>query len=82
MYVYGDHGYSDAADREDRRLDDKAARYAEGLSQDMATAAPMTPMLCPSCGELLETDIDRAFRWHTATPNGYSCYRRALEIAD
>lgn len=35
MNVYGEQGYNDAADREDRRLDDKARRWAEGLEYDM-----------------------------------------------
>ena len=38
-HVYGDSGYSDAADREDRRSDEKAARWAEGLEYDMAQMA-------------------------------------------
>jgi hypothetical protein len=37
--VYGDSGYNDAADREDRRLDDEARRWAEGLEYDMAQMA-------------------------------------------
>ena len=81
MYIYGDQGYSDAADREDRRSDKKAARWAEGLDQDMShTEWPL--MRCPSCNEPLLTNMDRVFRWHTTTPKGYSCYRRAMEIGD
>lgn len=34
-YVYGDQGYSDAADREDRRQDERARQYVEELNQDM-----------------------------------------------
>ena len=82
-HVYGDSGYTDAADREDRRSDEKAARWAEGLDQDMSdTEWPLPLMRCPSCNEPLLTNVDRVFRWHTTTPNGYSCYRRAMEVAD
>jgi hypothetical protein len=63
MNVYGEQGYNDAADREDRRLDDKARRRAEGLEYDMMMMAadresnlsPLDaeypPEQCQCCGD-------------------------------
>ena len=39
MNVYGEQGYSDAAEREDRRLDAQTEAWAEQMEHDMATMA-------------------------------------------
>lgn len=38
-HIYGDQGYADAADREDRRQDERARQYVEELNQDMEMMA-------------------------------------------
>ena len=39
MNVYGEQGYSDAADREDRRLDAQNEAWAEQMEHDMSMMA-------------------------------------------
>jgi len=79
-HIYGAR-YEDAADLEDGAREQSAkdwAREQEGADIE----SPMPLMRCPSCNEPLLTNMDRVFRWHTTTPEGYSCYRRAMEIGD